>query len=286
LLHACSVCQRQLDLGGLAVGEKIRCLCGETVIVPEVRKLEVPVHRCSSCGGAVQKGASSCNYCGATIGLAEKNLGLSCPHCVSRLHKGATYCHSCGARIAPVRAFLRDKEAPCPRCRGRLVVVGIPGGELTECASCGGIWLPEEAVDRLIEQKDASPVGKFVLGSSKSPVIPPDQVRYLRCPDCETLMHRRNFGGASGVIVDSCKGHGFWFDTNELEKILVYVRSGGLDNARQRQVEQHKAEERRRKEAAARSGHASSGPLGDSVGEWDLLRGLGHVAGFLGALFR
>jgi Zn-finger nucleic acid-binding protein len=50
---------------------------------------------------------------------------------------------------------------------------------------------------------------------------------YRPCPVCSKLMHRRNFGRKSGVIVDQCRPHGFWFDVTELETVLQWVRTGG-----------------------------------------------------------
>ena len=40
-------------------------------------------------------------------------------------------------------------------------------------------------------------------------------------------MHRRNYGRRSGVLVDTCRSHGIWFDPEELEAVLRWIRSGG-----------------------------------------------------------
>ncbi len=45
-------------------------------------------------------------------------------------------------------------------------------------------------------------------------------------------MNRINFARCSGVIVDICKGHGSWFDRDELTRIVEFIRAGGLDAAR------------------------------------------------------
>jgi hypothetical protein len=50
-------------------------------------------------------------------------------------------------------------------------------------------------------------------------------------------MNRRNYGGASGVIVDVCTVHGTWFDTGELPRVLAFVEGGGLAAARRREME-------------------------------------------------
>lgn len=57
-------------------------------------------------------------------------------------------------------------------------------------------------------------------------------------------MNRKNFGSVSGVVIDWCKGHGFWFDAEELERILAFVKAGGLDRSRSREIA--RAEERLR----------------------------------------
>ena len=57
-------------------------------------------------------------------------------------------------------------------------------------------------------------------------------------------MNRVNFAKCSGVIVDVCKGHGTWFDRDELSQIVEFVRGGGLDVSRSR--EKAEIEEARR----------------------------------------
>jgi len=59
-----------------------------------------------------------------------------------------------------------------------------------------------------------------------------DPVRYRACPACQQLMNRKNFGGASSIIVDVCSLHGTFFDAGELPRVLAFVRRGGLAKAR------------------------------------------------------
>jgi Zn-finger nucleic acid-binding protein len=51
------------------------------------------------------------------------------------------------------------------------------------------------------------------------------------------MMNRVNFGRVSGIVVDLCKGHGVWFDANELQGILTFVAHGGLDRMRESDAE-------------------------------------------------
>lgn len=62
-----------------------------------------------------------------------------------------------------------------------------------------------------------------------------DKVRYVPCPECNQLMNRINFARCSGLVVDICKGHGTWFDREELSRIVEFIRGGGRDAARARE---------------------------------------------------
>ena len=79
-------------------------------------------------------------------------------------------------------------------------------------------------------------------------------------------MNRHNFGRLSGTIVDVCKGHGTYLDAGELHGIVSFVQRGGLDRARQRQIEELKEEERRLR--AAQAMRPSSPGESPSTQEW------------------
>ena len=69
-------------------------------------------------------------------------------------------------------------------------------------------------------------------------------------------MNRLNFGRLSGTVVDVCKGHGTFLDAGELHAIVSFIQGGGLDRARQRQIEELKEEQRRLE--ATQGGHRHS----------------------------
>jgi hypothetical protein len=97
-------------------------------------------------------------------------------------------------------------------------------------------------------------------------------------------MHRRNFGQISGVILDWCRGHGWWFDAEELGRVLAFVDGGGLERAREKRHEYRKLElerlERRSRESADRAERV------DLDFQRDLLAGsLVSVVRLLGRLF-
>ena len=54
---------------------------------------------------------------------------------------------------------------------------------------------------------------------------------------------------ASGVVLDWYRDHGSWFDRNELQQVVAFIRSGGLHKARElEQLELKEQEERIRME--------------------------------------
>ena len=62
------------------------------------------------------------------------------------------------------------------------------------------------------------------------------KVSYVPCPICSDLMNRSNFARASGVIIDTCRNHGVWFDADELPRIVSFIQNGGMRMARQREL--------------------------------------------------
>jgi Zn-finger nucleic acid-binding protein len=114
--------------------------------------------------------------------------------------------------------------------------VTIGGEAMRECDRCAGIWLDVAGFNRICADSEKQSI---VLGGATPP--PPDRaasaepIRYISCPQCGQLMNRMNFARCSGVIVDVCKGHGTWFDADELSEIVQFIRDGGLDLARQKE---------------------------------------------------
>jgi Zn-finger nucleic acid-binding protein len=94
-------------------------------------------------------------------------------------------------------------------------------------------------------------------------------------------MNRINFARCSGVIVDICKGHGSWFDRDELTRIVEFIRAGGLDAARDREKAAIK-EERRQLLQQQRSVGGRGSSLLDPDGEEDQ-RNVGITSGIASA---
>ena len=274
MLIACKECKRQFDVSGMPLGEKVRCHCGALFPLEDPQPHAARMVHCGSCGGKLTPGAPSCDYCGSVVSLADRNIGPACPLCFARMGRNAKYCPECGVEIRPHRIRATQVELDCPRCKVSMSHCVTTAGEYTECTSCGGLWLSEVDFDRIVKEKDLSAIGK-PRGAARTKATPLSQqkVSYLPCPSCTHLMHRRNFGRVSGIVIDWCKGCGFWFDPEELEQVLHFVAQGGLDRAREKEIADaerrlQEAERRRRSRSvhSATDGEFSYG----GGGSWDL----------------
>jgi len=95
-----------------------------------------------------------------------------------------------------------------------------------------------------------------------------EKVRYVPCPVCKALMNRVNFAKCSNVIVDVCRTHGTWFNEDELRRIVEFLRAGGMDLARQREMDE--LERKRRALAATEIMASSSGSAAQASGSYDI----------------
>jgi Zn-finger nucleic acid-binding protein len=158
---------------------------------------------------------------------------------------GSKHCPRCGAAAA-IPENIGEEKRKCPRCRVEMSFVTIGATALRECERCLGLWLDVRAFEKICADREQQ---SAVLGTaSPAPthaVREMNKVNYVPCAECSQLMNRINFARCSGVIVDVCKGHGTWFDRDELSRIVEFIRQGGLEASRQKEkAEIH--EERRR----------------------------------------
>jgi Zn-finger nucleic acid-binding protein len=229
MIVECPGCHLRYDLAGRPSGTQARCRCGREFAIG-VASDHASVLSCPGCGGKSSASQTRCEYCG--IPLAT----IRCPRCFALCFAGAKHCAQCGSILtAPARAFHDDGSAAmrCPRCRVALTADLVSDTLVDQCDHCGGLWLDHRVLERVIDERRRQPTLDVALGRLPVPLENVDtrKVVYLHCPECGTIMNRRNFGKRSGVIVDVCPAHGVWFDNGELARIIEFVRSGGWERA-------------------------------------------------------
>jgi Zn-finger nucleic acid-binding protein len=199
--------------------------------------------QCPNCGANVAEDCVSCDYCRAVLTIT------ACPSCFGAVFKGMKFCPGCGAAVdrSEVKS---DQKLSCPRCELILTPADIAGTRIHECSSCGGIWLDKASFQKICEDKEQQEKVMIYPSPAITEYKPkPESDRfYIPCPECGELMNQRNFSGCSGIVVDLCKPHGLWFDRQELQKIVNFIKEGGLHKARERELENIKAEQDRLKE--------------------------------------
>jgi Zn-finger nucleic acid-binding protein len=137
----------------------------------------------------------------------------------------------------------------------------VDGAVVHGCRSCNGLWIPKETLEPLVERGAA--LTPAAAGGDRPQRLSGD-VRYLKCPECDGLMARRNYGRVSGVIIDSCPSHGIWLDGGELAALRRFVASGG----RKRQERADREKERVEEELRAIRRRPLGGSVLRDVGGW------------------
>jgi Zn-finger nucleic acid-binding protein len=195
------------------------------------------------CGAAAESDSSRCLYCNARLAT------ISCPSCFGMMFLGSRHCPRCGSQGERAHIKTEDsRQYSCPRCHTGMETVAVGAASLRECAGCGGLWVEASTFEQICADREqqAAVLGAPVAHpASIAQSANPGGVRYVPCPECGQLMNRTNFARCSGVVIDTCKGHGTWFDRDELQRIVEFIRAGGMSAARSREIEQL-AEERRR----------------------------------------
>jgi len=246
MIVECPGCRSRYDVGGRPPGTRARCRCKTVFVLPEPER-SAGVLQCPQCAAAVGVGDTRCGFCDAEL------LVRACPRCFARIFHGSEHCRHCGAKVeVPAAADAAGEATPrmCPRCRhrapvrleGRLVDDYL----LDECTACHGIYVDVATLERLLsDRREVSAIGAAGLawdgsGPAVAPPSRPAGPMYVKCPDCDGLMNRVNFGRISGVLVDVCRPHGTWFDADELPRIIEFVRAGGLERAAKRDLERER----------------------------------------------
>ncbi len=237
--------------------------------------MDAPTLRCRSCGGPVAAGDVRCPYCDSQLAT------IACPKCFALVSVEAEHCPKCGAAVAR-GAEPEPRSLGCPVCREPMLRSEIGGTELRQCSRCGGAWLGRGAFEHLVEGREerSSFLDALPEPRPQEPAQGAMEFSYRPCPACARLMNRSNYARVSGVIVDTCREHGIWFDPDELRRVLAFIENGGLKRASQHEQAALQAErdrlrdavsDARRGEGAASLGGILSGPVDRS--------GAGHLLG-------
>jgi Zn-finger nucleic acid-binding protein len=220
---------------------------------------------CPNCGAAISSDSPLCQYC------QSKLATIACASCFGMMFIGSRHCPHCGALAASTGAS-QLAALKCPRCKVEMSSISIGGEAMRECEHCSGLWLEVSAFERICTNREeqSAVLGAASVAPQSHTQSMSETVRYVPCPQCGQLMNRINFARCSGTVVDVCKGHGTWFDRDELREIVEFIRGGGLDLSRQkekRELEFEREQLRLEQMTAVRRGLTQDMSYGDDVRE-------------------
>lgn len=172
-----------------------------------------------------------------------------CKSCSASLPANTNICQYCGVRndvdLQNQQDFsvaTQQSERICPNCHIPLQTIDLKvNGHLyiEHCQTCFGLFFDPGEIEALLE---SSVSGVFninwqLLDNINQERYPVDhKVKYIKCPVCQVLMNRVNFGYRSGVVVDQCSAHGIWLDSGEITHLMEWKKAGGqLWDQQQRQ---------------------------------------------------
>lgn len=110
----------------------------------------------------------------------------------------------------------------CPACAKELRPAVEFGIALNECPACGGIWLEDGELNRVLKS------GSDITTGLENRVQPSGEIVTKRdlnraCPKCNIHLDRYRYNYSSPVELDSChKCNGVWIDDGELFAILDF----------------------------------------------------------------
>lgn len=254
MLVTCAKCNTHVDTGDRPPGDIVQCRCGMGIMVPEGPAAAGKMN-CPACGAPVDPEGKRCEFCDTHLAT------VMCPTCYGVVFDGTKHCQHCGAALSAKKVVHHGDQTQhaCPRCEEhpQLRVEVVAGCPIERCAVCEGLWIDDHVVDHIYRDRENQPNIQALTTPNKEDVQPTGTgvfkpEGYIKCPECEKLMNRQNFGRFSGVIIDMCKGHGTWFDADELRRIIEFIQAGGLEKQAKREREELQ-EEMRKMRAQARS---------------------------------
>jgi Zn-finger nucleic acid-binding protein len=179
------------------------------------------------------------------------------------MFEGTAFCSKCGARGS--REEQTGEAAPCPGCKGELRRVDVGKTSLLECAGCDGAWVDADRFEALCADGEAQ--AAVLHRYSGRAQVKQAAVKYRKCPRCGKMMNRVNFARLSGAIVDVCRGHGTFLDAGELHQIVAFLRAGGMERAREHQLDELRQEKQKLQALEARLRAQES--MGARSSSWD-----------------
>jgi Zn-finger nucleic acid-binding protein len=199
----------------------------------EDRDTYTPAFNCPNCGAAVESDSVVCVYCGSSV------AARICPSCFGSVCSTMKHCPRCGTELPDPEVIERDGALACPLCETGMALISARRYKLRECLECGGLWIDKNSfqdICRIEEERESTIPFRYRDDSESAGTGGKKRKRaYIPCPECGKLMNHKSFTRGSGIVLDWCRDHGSWFDRQELQQVIAFIRNGGLEKSRERE---------------------------------------------------
>jgi Zn-finger nucleic acid-binding protein len=108
----------------------------------------------------------------------------------------------------------------CPACKEPLIVFELDGVEIDRCLRCSGTWLDSGEIYQLARMRGGVP-DRLEAAITQAGEGKPGERRCVRCSAKMRVIR------VNSVELDRCpRGHGLWFDRNEMETLIASCQAG------------------------------------------------------------
>lgn len=169
-----------------------------------------------------------------------------CKHCSAPLKANINRCQYCGVRndvdLESKHEFtvkVPYSNRICPHCEIALQTIDLKvNGHLyiERCNECFGLFFDPDEIDILLNStvSNTETVNFKHIQAINQDRFQAKKVKYIKCPICQMMMSRVNFGHRSGVVIDQCREHGIWLDNGEITHLMEWKKAGGQLLAQQK----------------------------------------------------
>ncbi|MCK4843174.1 MAG: zf-TFIIB domain-containing protein [Methylococcales bacterium] len=164
--------------------------------------------KCSSCSAPLPANINRCRYCNVRN---DVDLHQKYKYSIKTQHSDRT-CPHCNIALQTLMLDLQGKFY------------------IERCKTCFGLFFDPGEIETFLKSSVSNVFDinlKLIKSINKDRYQKKQKVKYLKCPICQQLMSRVNFGHRSGVIIDRCRNHGIWVDSGELTHLMEWKKAGG-----------------------------------------------------------
>jgi Zn-finger nucleic acid-binding protein len=115
----------------------------------------------------------------------------------------------------------------CPKCDVPLFILHFKDIEVDFCDHCHGLWLDAGELEELLRRTGAQADDPLLRFQEQEGRLPDGRAHL--CPRCDERLREIQVerAGSSTLTLDKCpRGHGLWFDADELQQLLAMFPPG------------------------------------------------------------